>query len=382
MPEAFQSVPVWMMLAGFLLMLGPLVTLHELGHYLVGRWCGVKAEVFSVGFGKELFGWTDARGTRWQIAAIPLGGFVKFAGDMSPASEPSEEYLALPAHERAQCFQAKTLWQKTMIVAAGPIANIIIALTIFAAFFMVYGKPVALDPETTNIVSEFAADGSAARDAGVQIGDRIIAVDGKTMTNPREVARAVMLELGKELELTIIRDGREIIVPVQTRVIEETDQFGNVSRLGRIGVAFGDAQMTFEQVGPIEASVLSAEAVADGFVMIVTGLKQIIVGERSVKEMGGPLTMAKFSGEQLSLGLPEFVYFVAFVSINLAFINLLPIPVLDGGHLAFYAVEAIRRKPLSARSQEYAFRTGMALVLTLMVFVTLIDIAKLPIFGS
>ncbi len=382
MPETIQSVPIWMMLVGFLLMLGPLVTLHELGHYLVGRWCGVKADVFSVGFGKELFGWTDKRGTRWQIAAIPMGGFVKFAGDMSPASEPSDEYLALSPEEQAQCLQSKTLCQKTMIVAAGPVANIIIALVIFAGFFMIYGKPVAVDPETTNVVSEFAESGSAAQDAGVEIGDRIVAVDGEPMSNPNEVARAVMLELNSELQLTVERDDQLLTIPVTTRVIEEADQFGNVSRLGRIGVAFGNAQLKFEDVGPIEATGLSANAVADGFVMIVTGIKQIIVGERSVKEMGGPLTMAKFSGEQLSLGVTEFVYFVAFVSINLAFINLLPIPVLDGGHLAFYAVEAIRRKPLSPRSQEYAFRTGLALVLSLMLFVTLVDIAKLPIFGS
>ena len=335
-----------------------------------------------MGFGKDLVGRTDRRGTRWQIAAIPLGGFVKFAGDMSPASEPSEEYLALPPEERARCFQSKTLWQKTLIVAAGPLANILIALAIFAAFFMVYGKPVSVDPATTNVIASFAEDGSAAQDAGVQLGDRIVAVDGEAVSNPMEVQRAVMLELGKELVLTVARGDQTLDIPVTTRVIEDTDQFGNVSRLGRIGVAFGPLDLEREAVGPIEAVGLSADAVGDAFVMIVTGLKQIILGERSVKEMGGPITMAKFSGEQLSLGMTEFVYFVAFVSINLAFINLLPIPVLDGGHLAFYAVEAIRRKPLSPRSQEFAFRTGMALVLSLMLFVTLIDIAKLPIFGS
>lgn len=381
MPETFQSVPIWMMLLGFLLMLGPLVTLHELGHYLVGRWCGVKADVFSVGFGKEIVGWNDQRGTRWRLSMLPLGGYVQFAGDMNPASQPSEEFLRLPRAEREQCFQSKTLWQRALIVAAGPVMNLLIALVIFAAFFMIYGKPVAADPAQENFITEFSEQ-SAARDAGIQIGDRISAIDGEPMVDFRQIQQTVVLYPNKRFVVTVERGDEELSIPVTARPMETKDNFGNPMTIGLIGVLTEQTEMIRQPVGPIEATALSSKAIVNALDLMVTGIAQIIAGDRSVEELGGPIKMAKFSGEQLSLGAAEFVYFVAFISINLAFINLLPIPVLDGGHLAFYAVEAIRRKPLSPRSQEFAFRTGMALVLALMLFVTVIDIATLPIFGS
>lgn len=381
MPETFQSVPIWMMLLGFLLMLGPLVTLHELGHYLVGRWCGVKADVFSVGFGKEIVGWNDQRGTRWRLSMLPLGGYVQFAGDMNPASQPSEEFLRLPRAEREQCFQSKTLWQRALIVAAGPVMNLLIALVIFAAFFMIYGKPVAADPAQENFITEFSEQ-SAARDAGIQIGDRISAIDGEPMVDFRQIQQTVVLYPNKRFTVTVERGDQELSIPVTARPMETKDNFGNPMTIGLIGVLTEQTEMIRQPVGPIEATALSSKAIVNALDLMVTGIAQIIAGDRSVEELGGPIKMAKFSGEQLSLGAAEFVYFVAFISINLAFINLLPIPVLDGGHLAFYAVEAIRRKPLSPRSQEFAFRTGMALVLALMLFVTVIDIATLPIFGS
>lgn len=381
MPETFQSVPIWMMLLGFLLMLGPLVTLHELGHYLVGRWCGVKADVFSVGFGKEIVGWNDRRGTRWRLSMLPLGGYVQFAGDMNPASQPSDEFLALPRAEREQCFQSKSLWQRALIVAAGPVMNLLIALVIFAAFFMIYGKPVAADPAQENFITEFSEQ-SAARDAGIQIGDRISAIDGEPMVDFRQIQQTVVLYPNKRFIVTVERGDQELSIPVTARPMETKDNFGNPMTIGLIGVQTEQTEMIRQPVGPIEATALSSKAIVNALDLMVTGIAQIIAGDRSVEELGGPIKMAKFSGEQLSLGAAEFVYFVAFISINLAFINLLPIPVLDGGHLAFYAVEAIRRKPLSPRSQEFAFRTGMALVLALMLFVTVIDIATLPIFGS
>ncbi len=374
MADSFESVPLWMMVVGFLLMLGPLVTLHELGHYLVGRWFGVKADVFSVGFGKEVTGWTDKRGTRWRLSALPLGGYVQFAGDMSPASEPSEEYLALPREEREKCFQSKPLHQKALIVAAGPVTNILIAVAIFAAFAMAYGKPT-IPP----VVGLFSED-SAAMEAGVELGDRIIAVDETPIADFRDIRNEVVAFPGRTVDLTIERDGAELVVPVTIASVDMVDRFGNESRLGMIGV--GPEGGEFVPVGPIEATAFAVGESWNALKMMVTGIGQIIMGERSVKELGGPITMAKYSGEQLSLGWPEFVSFVAFISLNLAFINLLPIPVLDGGHLAFYAAEAIRRKPASARSQEWAFRTGLAFVLALMLFVTLVDIAKLTFWGS
>ena len=367
-----------MMIVGFLLMLGPLVTLHELGHYLVGRLFGVKAEAFSVGFGKEIAGFTDKRGTRWKLSMLPLGGYVQFKGDMNPASVPDPN---LPREESDGAFQHAKLWQKALIVAAGPVTNLVIAIAIFAAFFMVYGKPVAAAPEEENYVASFS-EGSAAQAAGIRVGDRIAAIDGEPMRDFRAVQETVFLYPGRRLEITVERGGEQLTIPVTAKSSKMKDRFGNEMTIGLIGVLTRETEQNFEPVGPIDAVGLATRESGKAMVLMATGIKQIIVGDRSVKELGGPISMAKFSGEQLSLGPREFVAFVAFISINLAFINLLPIPALDGGHLAFYAVQAIRRKPASPRSQEWAYRTGMALVLGLMVFVTLIDIAKLSIFGS
>lgn len=373
---SFESVPFWVYIVGFLLMLGPLIVLHELGHYLVGRWFGVGAEAFSVGFGKEIAGYTDKRGTRWKLSMLPIGGYVQFRGDMNPASVPDPDYPAEP-----DAFQTKPLWQRALIVAAGPVANVLIAVAIFAAFFMIFGKPVPSDPAEENYIVAFAEE-SPAREAGLQVGDRISAVEGEEMGSYREVQQAIWLYPNRELDITVERDGQRITVPITTRSEEVTDQFGNASTIGLIGVESRPTERNFEAVGPITAVGLAARQCVDMFDMMVTGIGQILFGERSVKELGGPITIAKVSGEQLSLGWLEFVSFAALISLNLAFINLLPIPALDGGHLAFYAVEAVRRKPASPRSQELAFRTGMAIVLALMLFVTIIDIAKLPIFGS
>jgi len=368
------DVPMWMMLLGFLLVLGPLVTVHELGHYLVGRVFGVKADAFSIGFGKELAGWTDKRGTRWKLSALPLGGYVKFAGDMNPASQPDDEaYLALPEEERRRTFQAKTLWQRALIVFAGPATNFIVAILIFAGFAMAYGKPV-----TPPVIDMFAEE-SPALAAGLELGDRVIAIDGNEIADFEEVAAHVLPFPGRVIELTVDRRGEVDTVPVRIADLEITDRFGNTSRIGRIGIGANDRE--YRALGPLEAIAYGAGASVDLVKLMVTGIVQIVTGERSVKELGGPIKIAQYSGERLSLGPLPFIEFIAFISINLAFINLLPIPALDGGHLAFYAAEGIRRKPASARSQEWAFRTGMAFVLALMVFVTINDIASLPIFG-
>ena len=381
MASSFESVPVWMMVLGFALMLGPLITLHELGHYLVGRWFGVGANVFSIGFGKEIAGLTDSRGTRWRLSAIPLGGYVQFAGDMSPSSQPTDEYLALPPAEREKCFQSKPLWQKALIVAAGPVTNVLIAALIFAGFIMAYGKPVSANPEQENYIVAFAEQ-SPAREAGIEIGDRIIAVEGEATENFRSVQLAIMLYPNKQLDVTVDRAGQSLTIPVTTRAEEMTDQFGNSSTIGLIGVEGRPGEVIREDVGPLAALGYGFAECWDMLKMMLSGIGQIFMGERSVKEMGGMGTIAKYSGEQLSLGWVPFISLVAMISLNLAFINLLPIPVLDGGHLAFYAAEAIRRKPVSARSQELAYRTGLALVVALVLFVNLIDVAKFTFWGS
>ena len=378
----FDSVPFWMWPLGFLLVLGPLVTIHELGHYLVGRWFGVKAEAFSIGFGKELTGWTDKHGTRWKISALPLGGYVQFKGDMNPASIPDAHALdGLSAEERDGNFHHAALWKRALIVAAGPVTNLVVAVLIFAAFNYTFGKPVPVDPSEQNVVVKFM-DESPAREAGLQIGDRIVQVDGEVMEDYVQVQRTIGMYPGKKLAITVARGGQDVTIPVTTRRFKVQDKFGNESTIGLIGIESRATERRFEPVGLGTAVVLGWQQSLDIFDLMITGIVQIVTGDRSVQELGGPIKIAKFSGEQLSLGFDAFIWFVAAISLNLAFINLLPIPALDGGHLAFYAAEAIRRKPVGPRGTEYAYRVGVALVLVLMVFVTVNDIISLPIFGS
>ena len=370
-----ESPSLLMTIVAFLLVLGPLVVVHELGHYLVGRWFGVKADAFSVGFGREVWGRTDRRGTRWKLSALPLGGYVQFAGDMNAASMPDAAANdGLTAQQRGELFQNKPLWQRSLIVLAGPLTNLLFAILIFAAFNLAYGR--------IDVSSEIAAfaPGSSAQAAGLEVGDRIVAIDGAAVDSFVDIPEHVAPYPGRTVQISVDRNGRSITVPVRVAEANVSDEFGNSARIGRVGIAAGKARLT--PVGPVEAVTLGTEQTIGVMRMMVTGIQQIITGERSVKELGGPIKIAKYSGEQLSLGWVNFVSFAALISINLAFINLLPIPALDGGHLAFYAAEAVRRKPLGIRSQEWAFRTGLALVLALMLFVTFNDLASLPIFGS
>ena len=374
-----ESPPFWFYILGFILLLGPLVTVHEFGHYLVGRLFGVGVEAFSVGFGKEIAGFTDRRGTRWKLSALPLGGYCQFKGDMNPASMPDAAALAAMAPgERDGSFHHAPLWQRALIVLAGPLTNVIVALAIFAGFFMIYGRPVQADPAQTNIVQAFS-EGSVAEAAGVRVGDRIASIDGEPMTEFRDVTERIIMHPGERIVLEVVRNGDAIRLPLTIGSAVETDKFGNSSRVGRLGVY--SSPLRFEKVGPLEAGRLAVSESIGLVRMMVVGIGQILTGRRSVEELGGPIKIAKFSGEQLSLGAPAFVSFAALISLNLAFINLLPIPALDGGHLAFYAAEAVRRRPVGPRGQEMAFRAGVAVILALMLFVTVNDLLSLPIFG-
>ena len=377
------TLPLWLYyVIGFPLLLGPLVTVHELGHYLVGRWFGVEAEVFSIGFGKEIWGFTDKRGTRWKLAVLPLGGYVQFKGDMNPASIPDSEAIAQASpEERRGRFHHAALWKRALIVFAGPATNILLTLAIFAGFFLFYGKPVPANAEQQLTVSEFS-ETSAARDAGLEVGDRILSVDGVEMKGFRDLQDAVLMYPGRTLDFVVLRDGREQQFAVTAASHEITDRFGNTSRIGLVGIQAQAADYSYEPQSVTQSLGLAVDHSLGIVDMMVTGIGQIVSGERSVQELGGPVKIAKFSGEQLSLGALAFINFAALISLNLAFINLLPIPALDGGHLAFYAAEAVRRKPVGPRGQEVAYRAGVALVLMLMVFVTVNDLAGLPIFGK
>ena len=390
-----EGLPLWAYyILGFPLLLGPLITLHELGHYWVGRWFGVGADAFSIGFGKEIVGWTDRRGTRWKISAIPLGGYVQFKGDMNPASavttepEPATFGMATeprPAESHAvgKAFNTAPLGHRALIVFAGPAANLLITLGIFAAFFMFIGRPVAINQDEQLTIASFSEQ-SAAPAAGLEVGDRLTAIDGVELQSFHELTRAVYLYPNRDLAITFERDGRSFTRTVRTYSEDMEDRFGNVSRIGLIGIAPVAQQARYdkERLGPVAATGMAFTATSDMLDMMLTGIGQIFTGERSVRELGGPIRIGKFAGEQLSAGLTVFVQFAALISLNLAFINLLPIPALDGGHLAFYAAEAVRRKPVGARGQEWAFRAGMALVLVLMLFVTVNDLVSLPFFRS
>ena len=363
----------WTVLA-FLLVIGPLIFIHEMGHYLVGRAFGVKADAFSIGFGREMFGWTDRRGTRWKVGWLPLGGYVKFAGDMNAAGQPSPEWLALPADERNRTFQAKPVWQRFLIVAAGPFTNLLFAVIVFTGFIVALG-----DPATPPLIERVEA-GSAAQEAGLRRGDRIASIAGRSIGRYEDILPIVLLRPGETLRIGIVRDGRPIEVSARIKAVEEKDKFGNKATIGRLGILGGRPAVRDVSVPQaVAGAVRETQRVIS---TTVEGVGQILAGKRSVKDLGGPLKIAKFSGEQATLGWPRFVYYIAVISINLGFINLLPIPMLDGGHLLFYAIEAVRRKPLGPQAQEWAFRTGLAALLALMIFVTFNDLGSLGLWSK
>jgi len=362
------------MVLAFVLVLGPLVFLHELGHYLAGRWFGVKADEFSIGFGREIAGFTDKRGTRWKFGWLPLGGYVRFAGDMNPASQPDPGWLALPADERSKTFQAKKLWQRAIIVAAGPIANFIVAIVILAGFAMIYGQA------STSTVLKAVVPGSAAATAGLQAGDKITALGGRAVATFDMVANYAQLRPNETVQVDYERAGRPMRAELRIGEKVETDRFGNVFRIGLLGVESGTP--TLNPVGILEAPFVGIRETGRVVRMTVDGLGQILSGRRSAADMGGPLRIGQVAGQRLSMGPQEFVFLIALISINLGFFNLLPVPVFDGGHLLFYGIEAIRRRPVEPQVMEWAFRGGLMAILALMLFVTINDLGAFGVWRN
>lgn len=355
--------PVWLIVIAFFGAIGPLVIVHELGHYWVARLFGVGAEQFSIGFGREIGGWTDRRGTRWRIGWLPLGGYVKFVGDADPTSLTRDSD---DAGASGAAFDSRPPWQRFMIILAGPVANFLLAIGIFAAFFAAYGVP-----STSSRVSVIAENSAAAK-AGLKPGDRILSIAGRETETFEDIYRAVSLRPGETVPIEFVRDGQRMVRSASLATTVERDRFGQEYRIGRLGIGGG-----VPEVRPAPAWQLLPIATEHVGAMIAAtwdGLVQIVTGRRPISELGGPLRMAQIAGQQASIGLDDFIWLIAFFSINLGFINLLPVPVLDGGHLVLTTVEGIRRKPVNPRVTEWALRGGLAFLLALMIVVTLNDL--------
>jgi regulator of sigma E protease len=358
----------------FLFVLTIVVFFHELGHFLIARWAGVRVLTFSLGFGPELAGFNDRHGTRWKISAIPLGGYVKFFGDDSEASTPDLETLGnMSAEEQADSFHHKRVGPRAAIVAAGPIANFILAIVIFAGMSLYFGKPSSI-PRVDMIQPD-----SVAAAAGFQVGDVVASIDGTAIESFADMQRIVSTNAGSKLTFRVKRDGAQITLSAIPALKEVKDIFGNSHKIGVLGIQY-NAQPSDPKTAPVgyvESLKIGVEQVwyiVDGTFKFVGSL---FVGAGSTGDLGGPLRIAQLSGQAASLGFQFLLQLCAALSVSIGLLNLFPVPLLDGGHLLFYLVEAVRGRPLSARAQEMGSRIGLGLVLMLMVFVTYNDILHL-----
>ena len=352
--------PLWLVLIAFLCALGPLVFFHEFGHYFVARLFKIPAETFSIGFGREIVGWTDRQGTRWRVAWLPLGGYVKFVGDMSPASNPAD-IEDIPEHLRDRAFQFRPVWQRFLVVFAGPAANYLLAIIIFAVFFATVGAPIS------NEVGAVKPNSAAAR-AGIEAGDRIISLAGRSTPTFADLSNATGIRPGETVSVKVQRGAIVKDLRVTLGTGDLTVASGEKVQRGVFGVT---ASATNLRPMPVLQAVPAAvDQTFRTTGAIVDGVIQMARGYVSPKQIGGPITIANVAGDVATLGPVEFVSLLALLSINLGFINLLPVPTLDGGHLFFYIVEAIRRRPVSVTALDWAFRGGFALILTLLVFAT------------
>lgn len=367
----------------FLIVLSVVVFVHEYGHFIVARWCGVKVDAFSLGFGPELTAFDDRKGTRWRIAAIPLGGYVKFHGDANSASTPSPEALAaMPPEERAVSFACQVVWKRAAVVFAGPFFNFLLAIAIFAGMFAYFGKPVLIDgqPVLTPRIAAVIPNG-AGEAAGFKAGDLVKAVDGAPLETFSQFQRIVSASAGKELRITVARGGGEIQLDATPVATEANGPNGKIT-VGRLGLNASDdfRDMKMQPCGPAEAVALAVGetwGVVEQTGHYVAGL---FAGRENASQLSGPIGIAEASGKMAqkipTLGVWPLVNLIALLSVSVGLLNLAPVPLLDGGHLMFFAIEAIRGRALNERLQEYAFRVGLALVCSLMLFATYNDLAR------
>ena len=376
-----QVLDISFTVMNFIIALSVVVFVHELGHFLVARWNKVRCDSFSIGFGPELVGFTDRHGTRWKFSLIPLGGYVKMFGEAdiaNPGAKDNEDEdieteveREMTPEEKAISFKYKTLGQRSAIVFAGPAVNFLFAILVFFVMFMSVGRPVT-EPIVGSVVEE-----SAASEAGLVAGDRILAIDGNEIDRFEDLQRVVPLGNGAPMRLTVERGEDVLDIVAVPRIVEETDAFGNPQKRALLGVSSSGETRMMVRHNPVSAlglAISQTYIVVDGTFVAVG---QIISGQRGTEDLGGPIRIAKFSGQAAKSGFANFVIFMAILSINLGIINLFPVPLLDGGHLLFYAIEALRGRPLSDQAQEWGLRFGLVLVLSLMVFVTWNDILQL-----
>jgi regulator of sigma E protease len=354
----------------FLFVLSIVVFFHELGHFLVGRWCGVKIDAFSIGFGPEIFGFVDRKGTRWRLGALPLGGYVKFHGDSNGASVPDAEAIAaMPEAERAVSFAAQAVWKRALIVLAGPVANFILAIVIFSGIFFVYGRGV-MAPRIATVMP-----GEAAATAGFQPGDLIVSIDGTPIESWEDMQRIVQVSSDVPLTFVVRRGDAETTLVATPRRREVDTDFGK-NRTGLLGItASQDAQDWRVEHFGIVGSVKNG-ASETWFVVARTGefFGGLFAGRESADQISGPIGIARVAGEAAKMGLSTLLGIAAVLSVSVGLVNLVPVPLLDGGHLLYYAVEMLRGRPMSERAQELGFRVGLGLVLALMLFATFNDL--------
>lgn len=367
-----SSIP-WLLsfVLPFLCVLTVIVFVHEMGHYLVARWNGIAIQTFSIGFGPELLGFNDRHGTRWRLSAIPLGGYVRFVGDMNAASTPDEEFIARAGPDLSpRLFVNKNVWQRIAVVVAGPVANVIFTFLVLYALLLGYGR------YTVPAVIGAILPDSVAVTAGLQPGDTVLSVDGYQVRGFEDFQRMVSTAPERPVTMLIERAGAEQVIVATPEAAETTDRFGNTHRIGRLGVSREIAQsdVTLYRPGPVEAVGMTFEEIR--FILDRTGafLGDFFVGRGDMEQLGGPVKVAKVSGEVASLGVVALINLMALLSLNIGIFNLLPIPMLDGGHLLYYLFEAVRGRPLSPRVQEFGFRIGLAVVFSLTIFTLINDI--------
>lgn len=355
----------------FLFVLTVVVFFHELGHFLVARWCNVTVKVFSIGFGREIVGFNDKHGTRWRLSWIPLGGYVKFLGDEDAASTPDRDQIDnMSAKELEGSFHNKTVGQRAAVVAAGPIANFILAILIFTCMFTFFGQRQTLP------IIDSVQEASAAAEAGFQAGDRVLSIDGTTIDSFAEMQRIVSVSADRELTIVVRRSDQDITLKATPRRSETKDMFGNVVRRGLLGVrrSASPDDWVLKKHDPLTAAWMGTQETWFVISRTMIYLYDIVTGREKADQLGGPIRIAQVSGQVATVGFLALINLSAILSISIGLINLFPIPMLDGGHLLFYSIEAIRGKPLSDRTQDIGFKIGLALVLMLMIFATWNDL--------